>query len=159
MPLRTSPTSFPPTPLSLLNNCRVRLHHVSRDLQVGPGSYERFAACLKRLDAALDSILGGLPEEVPPEVKPQRPLQEKQELLRVVFQGPWVWVFADRPRMSAALDPYPPRWDLCEEDEVKPDRVFYWYADAKMRNQTRRQFRAEMYTRVIHIFTSGSLAR
>lgn len=39
--------------------------------------------------------------------------------------------------------------DLCE-DEGK--RVFYWHAYAKMRNQTRRQFRTEMATR---ISTSG----
>ena len=36
-----------------------------------------------------------------------------------------------------------PWWELCEEDEAKWDRVF-WYCGAKLRNQIRKRRRAEM---------------
>ena len=60
----------------------------------------RYQTCLVVDDAALDSILDGLPEAVP-EVKPLELLsQENRAILRTLRRGAWVWVL-DRETMLA----------------------------------------------------------
>ena len=135
------------------------------DLGIGLAPHNaRYQTCLVVDDAALNSILDGLPEAVP-EVKPLELLsQENRVIVRTLMRGAWVWA-VDRETMQAREREFavslriPGRrgsrsdWAIypscglsgcrdtsqiggvfSQEDDVKWDRVFWWNQRASIRN-------------------------
>ena len=116
-------------------------------------------------DAALNSILDGLPEAVP-EVKPLELLsQENRDIVRTLMRGASVWAVDlqttqareagirrvpedNRPPWVRGRPGYlpffwferlpghlPDWWHVFQEDDVKWDRVFWWNHHASIHNE------------------------